>query len=128
GSDYQKQIQFDVKKSETLLTEKPVIIQKHNLSETSTQSTTTDSHLDRKIVQPLTEDSIVREVYFESSDDGYAIMPNGAFISLVLGVIASTIMIIVIGCRLRVMRNRHRKGSKQSYAYDADFLINGMYL
>jgi len=33
----------------------------------------------------MTEDSNVREVYFESSDDGYAIMPNGAFISLVLG-------------------------------------------
>jgi len=39
----------------------------------------------QKLVQPLTEDSIVREVYFESSDDGYAIMPNGAFISLILG-------------------------------------------
>ncbi|XP_060867498.1 uncharacterized protein LOC132942853 [Metopolophium dirhodum] len=128
GSDYQRQIQLEVKKSETLLTEKPVITQKHNLNETSTQSTTTDSHLHRKLVQPLTEDSIVREVYFESSDDGYAIMPNGAFISLILGVIASSIMIIVIGCRLRVMRNRHRKGSKQSYAHDADFLINGMYL
>ncbi|XP_027843860.2 uncharacterized protein LOC114124712 [Aphis gossypii] len=127
GSDYQRPIQLEVKKSEILLTEKPVI-QKLNFNETSTQSTTTDSHLHRKVIQPLTEDSNVREVYFESSDDGYAIMPNGAFISLVLGVIASSIMIIVIGCRLRVMRNRHRKGSKQSYAHDADFLINGMYL
>lgn len=44
------------------------------------------------------------------------------------GIIATSIMIIVIGCRLRVMRNRYRKGSKQSYAHDADFLINGMYL
>lgn len=45
-----------------------------------------DSRVHGKLVQPLTEDSIlVREVYFESSDDGYAIMPNGAFISLVLG-------------------------------------------
>lgn len=45
-----------------------------------------------------------------------------------LGVIATSIMIIVISCRLRVMRNRNRKGGKQSYAHDADFLINGMYL
>lgn len=35
--------------------------------------------------QPLIADSVIHEVYFESSDDGYAIMPNGAFISLVLG-------------------------------------------
>lgn len=40
GSDYQRPIQLEVKKSETLLTEKPVV-QKLNVSETTTQSTTT---------------------------------------------------------------------------------------
>lgn len=52
---------------------------------------------------------------------------NVVFLNLI-GIIATSIMIIVIGCRVRVMRNRHRKGGKQSYAHDADFLINGMYL
>ncbi|VVC37854.1 Hypothetical protein CINCED_3A016074 [Cinara cedri] len=114
-------------KSETIITEKPVV-QKHYVNVTTTQSTTTDSSSYRKMEQPLSADTVVREAYFESNDDGYAIMPNGAIISLVLGIMATSIMIIVIGCRLKVMRNRYRKGGKQSYAHDADFLINGMYL
>lgn len=44
-----------------------------------------DSHSHPKLEQPLSSDSVIREVYFESSDDGYVIMPNGAFISLLLG-------------------------------------------
>lgn len=44
-----------------------------------------DSNFRTKLEQPLTANSIVHEAYFESSDDGYAIMPNGAFISLVFG-------------------------------------------
>lgn len=44
-----------------------------------------ETHSHKKMEQSPTEDSIIREPYFESSDDGYAIMPNGAFISLVLG-------------------------------------------
>lgn len=43
-----------------------------------------DSH-HKKSEQSLTADPSIRETYFESSDDGYAIMPNGAFISLVFG-------------------------------------------
>jgi len=43
------------------------------------------SNFQKKLEQPLSADSILHEAYFESSDDGYAIMPNGAFISLVLG-------------------------------------------
>lgn len=40
-----------------------------------------DSRSNHKIDQPTP----IHEAYFESSDDGYTIMPNGAFISLVLG-------------------------------------------
>lgn len=43
-----------------------------------------DSH-HQKLEQSLTADPSIHETYFESSDDGYAIMPNGAFISLVFG-------------------------------------------
>lgn len=44
-----------------------------------------DSNSHRKLEQSLTSDLVIHKAYFESSDDGYAIMPNGAFISLVFG-------------------------------------------
>lgn len=44
-----------------------------------------DSSFYRKMEQPLSADTVIHEAYFESSDDGYAIMPNGALISLILG-------------------------------------------
>lgn len=43
-----------------------------------------DSH-HQKLEQSHSADPSIHETYFESSDDGYAIMPNGAFISLVFG-------------------------------------------
>jgi len=44
-----------------------------------------DSTSHQKLEQPLTSNIVNHEAYFESSDDGYTIMPNGAFISLVFG-------------------------------------------
>ncbi|XP_050538081.1 uncharacterized protein LOC126903714 [Daktulosphaira vitifoliae] len=79
-------------------------------------------------IESLKTNFNIHETYFKSNDDGYAIIPNGAFISLILGITATSIMIIVVTCRLRLLRNRSRKGIKHSYAHDADFLINGMYL
>lgn len=43
------------------------------------------------------------------------------------GLIITCIMAILIGCRLRVVKRRMRRGGK-SYAHDADYLVNGMYL
>lgn len=59
--------------------------------------------------------------------DGVAETPSGAILSLTLGMIITCIMAILIGCRLRVVRRRMRRGGK-SYAHDADYLVNGMYL
>ncbi|XP_050423901.1 uncharacterized protein LOC126835389 isoform X2 [Adelges cooleyi] len=120
----QRIVQIDEKKQR--VSEK--LVQKTIINDTTTQITTIDPHLHRKSEQPITAVTDIHETYFESSDDGYAIIPNGAFISLTLGIIATSLMILVISCRLRIMRNRYRKGSKQSYSHDADFLINGMYL
>lgn len=58
--------------------------------------------------------------------DGAAETPGGAVLSLTLGLIITCILALLIGCRLRV-RKRMRKGGK-SYAHDADYLVNGMYL
>ncbi|XP_071050612.1 uncharacterized protein [Onthophagus taurus] len=59
--------------------------------------------------------------------DGLAEAPGGAILSLTLGLIITCLMAILIGCRLRVVRRRMRRGGK-SYAHDADYLVNGMYL
>lgn len=61
-----------------------------------------------------------------SSEDGVPETASGAVLSLTLGLIITCIMALLIGCRLRV-RRRMRKGGK-SYAHEADYLVNGMYL
>lgn len=60
--------------------------------------------------------------------DGEAERPGGAILSLTLGVCLTCVMAILIGCRLRVVRRRMRRGGKSPYAHDADYLVNGMYL
>jgi hypothetical protein len=62
----------------------------------------------------------------DASQDGVAETASGAVLSLTLGLIITCIMALLIGCRLRV-RRRMKKGGK-SYAHEADYLVNGMYL
>ncbi|XP_023720150.1 uncharacterized protein LOC111871348 isoform X3 [Cryptotermes secundus] len=54
--------------------------------------------------------------------------PSGAILSLALGLCITGIMAVLVGCRLRVVRRRLRRGGKSPYAHDADYLVNGMYL
>ncbi|XP_018562684.1 CREB-binding protein [Anoplophora glabripennis] len=58
--------------------------------------------------------------------DGISQTPRGAVLSVTLGLIITFIMAIMIGCRLKMVRRRVRRG--KSYAHDADYLVNGMYL
>ena len=53
--------------------------------------------------------------------------PKGAVISLALGLTVTAVMAVLIACRLRVVKRRGR-GRHDSYAHDADYLVNGMYL
>lgn len=75
--------------------------------------------------------------------DGVAETPHGAVLSLTLGtyifverwivnnlfagLIITCVMAVLIGCRVKMVRRRLRKNGK-SYAHDADYLVNGMYL
>ncbi|XP_074029340.1 uncharacterized protein isoform X2 [Leptinotarsa decemlineata] len=60
-------------------------------------------------------------------EDGIAQTQKGAVLSVSLGLIITFIMAVMIGCRLKMVRRRIRKGGK-AYAHDADYLVNGMYL
>lgn len=52
---------------------------------------------------------------------------KGAVVALILGIILTTTLIILAGCRLRHFRKRYRKG-RHLNSNEADYLINGMYL
>ncbi|KAF4521599.1 hypothetical protein B566_EDAN001319 [Ephemera danica] len=61
--------------------------------------------------------------------DGSAAKPGGAYLSLSVGLTVTALLVVLISCRLRVVRRRLRRGGgKSPYAHDADFLVNGMYL
>ncbi|XP_055682099.1 uncharacterized protein LOC129789347 isoform X2 [Lutzomyia longipalpis] len=60
--------------------------------------------------------------------DGEAERPSGAVLSLTLGIIIMAALAVLVGCRMKVVGRRMRRGGKSQYAHDADFLVNGMYL
>ncbi|KAL0267598.1 UNVERIFIED_CONTAM: hypothetical protein PYX00_009826 [Menopon gallinae] len=64
----------------------------------------------------------------EAEAEGGMDKPSGAILSLTLGMCITAIMIVLVGCRLRVVRRRMRRSGKSPYAHDPDFLVNGMYL
>lgn len=50
------------------------------------------------------------------------------FVGIFIGIIVTAALAVLVGCRATVVRRRARRGGKSSYAHDADFLVNGMYL
>ncbi|XP_075225619.1 uncharacterized protein LOC142326790 isoform X2 [Lycorma delicatula] len=85
-------------------------------------------HNSHRKMEQLTAEVTLRETSF----DGVAIQdggsPSGAILSLTLGMCVTSVMIVLVGCRMRTVRRRMRRGGKSAYAHDADFLVNGMYL
>lgn len=59
--------------------------------------------------------------------DGKSDRPEGAFLSLSLGLLITAILAIIVTCRMKVVGSRRRTG-KVPFGRDADFLVNGMYL
>ncbi|KFB39748.1 hypothetical protein ZHAS_00007442 [Anopheles sinensis] len=84
---------------------------------------------DDTIVHEHLKAALHKDLEIEFPDhDGYADRPGGAMLSLTLGVLLTAAMGILLSCRMRVARRRIRRPGKSSYAHDADFLVNGMYL
>lgn len=54
---------------------------------------------------------------------------NSAVIALVLGLLITVLLIVIVGFRMRSIKKRiQRRGGRTSLSYDADYLVNGMYL
>lgn len=92
---------------------------------TKTEQPSPEKHVEKHKQIPLKEEL---KQTTDDLQDGEAERPGGAILSLTLGVCLTCIMAILIGCRLRVVRRRMRRGGKSPYAHDADYLVNGMYL
>ncbi|KAK7863597.1 hypothetical protein R5R35_013469 [Gryllus longicercus] len=54
--------------------------------------------------------------------------PSGALLSMSFGLCITFVMVVLVACRLRVVKRRLRRNGKSLYAHDADYLVNGMYL
>jgi len=67
----------------------------------------------------LNEEMITVETY----DDGF----QGPIVALSLGLAITLLLLILVGCRLRTVKRRLRKG-RALHSNEADYLINGMYL
>ncbi|XP_044753745.1 uncharacterized protein LOC123313096 isoform X3 [Coccinella septempunctata] len=93
----------------------------------------TEEHKDIKIKIVETPAENKKDVYPDvvaykmDGNDGVAQTPGGAVLSLTFGLMITCIMAVMIACRLRIVKRRTRKSGK-SYAHDADYLVNGMYL
>lgn len=85
-------------------------------------------HTSHRKMEQLTAEVTLRESSFDAELDGQNSNPSGAILSLTLGMCVTGIMLLLVGCRMRMVRRRMRRGSKSPYAHDADFLVNGMYL
>lgn len=54
---------------------------------------------------------------------------GSAVLALTLGLCITGLLLVLVGCRLRLARHRlARRGGRSSLAHDADYLVNGMYL
>lgn len=52
---------------------------------------------------------------------------SAAILALTLGLSITGLLLVLVGCRLRMIRRRLLRG-RSPYAHDADYLVNGMYL
>lgn len=64
------------------------------------------------------------EARFIAEHGGHVEKPTGAVLSLTLGCLVLAALSVLIGCRLRKVNVRRRRGK----SVEADYLVNGLYL
>jgi len=52
----------------------------------------------------------------------------GAVWALTLGLSVTSVLVLLVGCRLRSLKRHLRRGPRTGHTRDADYLVNGMYL
>lgn len=84
----------------------------------ATQKMFPESHGEKKHVFLSSEKVIIASTRTDA---------EGPIIALSLGLAFTVILLVLVGCRLRNVRHRLRKG-RPLHQNEADYLINGMYL
>lgn len=112
--------------------QKPKIVNNASAKKEVTDQTTPPSKISQVQSPKKSEDnkhSIQHERFEMTQDDhdGLNEHPPAAVLLLILGILMTTVMAVMLGCRLRLARRRMRRG-KSPFAHDADYLVNGMYL
>ncbi|XP_017302736.1 low-density lipoprotein receptor-related protein 11-like [Diaphorina citri] len=74
----------------------------------------------------MSTEILIKESVSEHSDNNF--YPSSAIIVFTCSLFLTVTLVILLCCRLKMIRRRLRKGGKSTYAHDADFLVNGMYL
>ncbi|XP_056437932.1 low-density lipoprotein receptor-related protein 11 [Gadus chalcogrammus] len=59
--------------------------------------------------------------------DGHPVPESGAILPLALGILITSLLLLMIGCRLRLVRHKLKK-TRPLTTEESDYLINGMYL
>ncbi|XP_052766347.1 low-density lipoprotein receptor-related protein 11-like [Mya arenaria] len=90
-----------------------------NDSKVSNSTDTSGSGDGKSEFHILNEDLIEVETYTDGS--------QGPIVALSLGLAITLMLLIFVGCRLRTVKRRLRKG-RALHTNEADYLINGMYL
>lgn len=71
----------------------------------------------------------VNQVDFQEERAERSRQTVGAVWALTLGLSVTAVLVLLVGCRLRSLKSRLRRGSgRNGHARDADYLVNGMYL
>lgn len=87
-----------------------------------TKSTTSVSETPKTTVKTI-DFEVPKKVIVKSPTDS----SQGPIVALALGLGICLMLLIFVGCRLRTVKRRIRRG-KSLHSNEADYLINGMYL
>ncbi|KAM4522179.1 low-density lipoprotein receptor-related protein 11 [Odontesthes bonariensis] len=89
-------------------------------------SVTEQMKIDPKVSQSQAESNIPISKPFPVTG-GHPVPESGAILPLALGLLITALLLLMIGCRLRLVRHKLKK-ARPLTTEESDYLINGMYL
>ncbi|XP_039262513.2 low-density lipoprotein receptor-related protein 11-like [Styela clava] len=98
-----------------------------SVQESTVATTTIPKILPSKITSNSEIEIIENELEFESVGERTA-PQKGAVLPLALGLSVTACVLLMVGCRLHIMKKKLRRRGKPLSMEESDYLINGMYL
>ena len=123
-------IQVTIKNDTTSTSASDKKIIAHNKNVTGTAPTETQKTVNNPtvVVKEIEEVLVIREQDIGAAVVHHEVKSNrGAVVALGLGLAVTAVLLMFVGCRLRNMKRKLRRGRPMN-SNEADYLINGMYL